>query len=783
MIVRVRVVIFLLLIFTVACSRQVPEPAEVKIIPKPLELKKNPGTFILDKKTKFYLADSSAALLKAAEIFAGIVNRSSTFTMSPENKQQITDGQGAVAVFLSGDSSRYGREGYALTVTPRQVTIKAAAAAGAFYGMQTLRQLFPPELEDSTYRADAWQLPCVEIFDKPRFSWRGDMLDVSRHFLPLSFIKKNIDYLARYKMNIFHWHLTDDQGWRIEVKGYPKLTEVGAWCVDYNDMPWGERPPQKPGDSATYGGYYTQEQIRELVQYAAERFVTVVPEIDMPGHSRATIASYPEIACGPGPYYVATGGIASDNTICPAKEESYRFIEGVLSEVLPLFPGPWFHVGGDECNKTNWKKNKLCIDLMKKEGMKNVEELQSYFIRRVEKIVNRLGKKMIGWDEILQGGLAPNAAVMSWRGEQGGIKAARMGHEVVMTPTTYCYLDLKQGDPDLEPPYGYSRLLLSTAYSYDPVPDVLNKNQAKLILGTQGNLWGESIQNETDANYMLFPRLLAIAEVGWTPKALRQWDDFTGRLEYNLVRLKNMGIRYAPSMYNVEVSYLWDTLRGGLFVTLSTEHGRVPIRYTLDGKDPDNTSALYEEPVLITNKKTVLKAAAFRNGKRTGRITTKTILIHKAAGGKVTLSVPPSRRYDPGAQALTDCMRGGTDLHSGHWLGWEGASPVITLDMGRADTIHRVTVGCLEDQISWIFLPKEIKVFLSLNGDHYMTRGILYRRLKKQPGSRAVDLVLNIPPTYARYIRVLVKNREVCPEWHPGAGGKAWVFVDEILVE
>ncbi|MCD6200228.1 MAG: family 20 glycosylhydrolase [Bacteroidales bacterium] len=776
--------LFLFVIFPFfSCSRKIPEAADVKIIPKPLELTKQDGIFRLDKRTSFYLADSTAALQKAAEIFAGYVNTSSSFVLTPEFRRDLPGGRRAIVVLLHGDQNRFGREGYSLKVQPEKVTITATTPAGAFYGMQTLRQLFPPQLEDSSYTADVWQLPCVTIFDKPRFAWRGDMLDVSRHFLPLEFIRKNLDYLARYKMNTFHWHLTDDQGWRIEVKGYPKLTKIGAWRVDYNKMPWWGRPSQKPGEKATYGGYYTQDQIREVVKYAADRFITVVPEIDMPGHSRATIASYPEIACGQGPYYVATGGVASNNTICPAKEESYRFIKGVLSEVLPLFPGPWFHVGGDECNKTNWKTNRLCRDLMKKEGMKNVEELQSYFIRRVEKIVNGLGKKLIGWDEILQGGLAPNAAVMSWRGEQGGIRAAKMGHKVVMTPTKYCYLDLKQGDPELEPLYGYSQCLLSTAYSYNPVSESLLPEEAKLVLGTQGNLWGESIKNEKDANYMLFPRLLAIAEVGWTPKALRTWDDFVNRLEYSLIRLKNLGIGYAPSMYNVRISSVQDSVRKGLLIRLSTEHGRVPIRYTLDGSVPLPASPLYQGPIEITGKEVKIKAAAFRHGKIIGRITTKIFRIHKAAGMEVQVSIPPSPKYNPGTPILTDCLRGGVDAHNGRWLGWEGVSPVITLDLGKADTVHRVTVGCLQAQGAWIFLPKEVKVFVSAGGKHFMTRGILHRPLKNQPEPRAVDLVLKIPPTKARYVRILVINRGDCPDWHPGAGQKAWVFIDEVLVE
>jgi hexosaminidase len=780
-----RLVLFLMLssLLSFSCVRREPGPAEVKIIPKPQHLELREGTFRMDGKTSFYLIDPNPALQRAAMIFAGYVNASSTFTLKPEVRSDVTGLTNIVVVRLSGDHNLYGDEGYSLVVGPQQITITAARPAGAFYGMQTLRQLFPPELEDSTFRATAWQIPCVDIFDRPVFTWRGDMLDVSRHFLPFEFLKKNIDYLARYKMNIFHWHLTDDQGWRIEVKKYPNLTGIGAWRVDHEDMPWHDRPPQKPGEKATYGGYYTQEQVKELVRYAADRFVTIVPEIDMPGHSQATVASYPELACTQGPHYVATGGRTSDNTLCPAKEETYRFVKGVLSELLPLFPGPYFHVGGDECDKSQWKNNPLCLDLMKREGMKDVNELQSYFIRRVEKIVNTLGKKMVGWDEILQGGLAPNATVMSWRGMQGGIEAAKMGHDVVMTPLPYTYLSRKQGDPELEPgnaPYG---LLISKAYSFDPVPSELTHKEARHILGTQGCLWGEFVPSVERANYMLFPRLLAIAEVGWTPAGNRHWEDFTDRLDYNLIRLKNLGIGYAPSIYNVTVTTLPDSVHHRVRVELTTEHGKVPIRYTFDGSDPDASSPLYEGPVTVPGPVITLKAAAFRGDERIGRITVKTFTLHKAAGATVTFSVPPSPRHAPGPHALTDGLLDNANPGSKCWTAWEGVSPVITIDLGKKDTVRSVTVNCLEAQRSWIFLPQEIRVFVSREGKHFMTRGILYRELTEQPMNQPVALVLNIPPTYGRYVRISVKSPEKCPEWHRGAGRKAWVFIDEIIVE
>ena len=421
-----------------------------------------------------------------ADYFNQIISYASNFQLKVVSEGE---GSGEIKFNLTNPSADFEEEGYHLSVKSRSIEITAKTPAGLFYGLQSLRQLFPVQLEDSTSQNQAWQIPCVEIQDKPRFPWRGEMLDVSRHFLSLDLIRKNIDYMARYKMNTFHWHLTDDQGWRLEIKKYPKLTEIGAWRVDRNEEPWWGRDPAKPGELATYGGYYSQEEIRDIVKYARERFITIVPEIDMPGHSQAAIAAYPEISCDGGPYFVATGGVASGNTYCPGKEVTFEFIDNVLEEVFELFPGAYFHVGGDECNKDAWKNCPDCQQRMVDEGLKDEHELQSYFIQRVEKLVNARGKKLIGWDEILEGGLAPNAAVMSWRGENGGIQAALQGHDVVMTPTAHCYLDLKQGDPQLEPELGYSRCWLSEAYEYDPVPSDLTPEQALHILGSQGNLW------------------------------------------------------------------------------------------------------------------------------------------------------------------------------------------------------------------------------------------------------------------------------------------------------
>jgi hexosaminidase len=724
---------------------------------------------------------------RGIEIILNQFRKVTRFPIVLEKDTGIENVDNAVVFSLNGEKELVGDEGYSLSVTPLYINLSAATPAGVFYGMQTLRQLFPTQLEDTTFMAGKWILPCVEITDKPRFVWRGDLLDVSRHFLPLEFIRTNLDYLARYKMNTFHWHLTDDQGWRIEIKKYPELTEIGAWRVDHDNKgePWMNREPQQPGEEATYGGYYTQDEIRGVIQYADERFITIVPEIDMPGHSRSTIASLPSISCDGGTYTVATGGIASENTLCPGKEATFEFIENMLDEVLTLFPGEYFHVGGDECNKSSWKECPDCQARIRSEGLKDEDELQSYFIERVEKIVNNHGKKMIGWDEILEGGLAPNAAVMSWRGEQGGIAAAKMGHDVVMTPTRYCYLDLKQGDPELEPEeLGYSQCRLSWVYSYDPIPSVITEEEGKHILGTQGNLWGEFILDKEDANYMLFPRLLAIAEVGWSPKENRKWDDFIARLEYNLIRLKNMGVGYAPSMYNVDITPELGVKPGTLKIVLSTEHGSAPISYTLDGIDPNKNSTLYKEPFTIDST-VMIKAAVIRDGSRIGRITSKFQMIHMAAG------ITPLLKYHPSDQlgshdgkSLTDCLRGLIRRRSDDsWTAFEGVDMSVTFDLRKMKPVSHVVVGCLERQSRRIFLPEKIEVFSSEDGIEYQLLGSVNNKLEKQPDIRIKDFKVEFPVKHLRFIRIHAFNPGTCPDWHPDVDETAWIFVDEIIVD
>jgi hexosaminidase len=779
---RARAIALLLLIigFT-SCKKSAPV-ADVRIIPRPERLEMMQGTFDIGPDTRWIVTADDARLRRGVEIMLGEFQKATAFPLKLEVDTHATDVPNALIFSLVNDDKLMGAEGYTLSINAHSVRVTGSTPAGVFHGMQTLRQLFPPDLEDSTYQAEAWSLPCLEISDKPRFAWRGDLLDVSRHFLPVEFINKNIDYLARYKMNVFHWHLTDDQGWRIESKKFPQLTTIGAWRVNHEDKDWWGRDPQKPGEKATYGGYFTQAEIRDVVQYAQDRFITVVPEIDMPGHSRSAIASIPAVSCDGGPYTVATGGVASENTLCPGKEETFQYIDELLGEILPLFPGEYFHVGGDECNKSSWEKCPYCQKRIRSEHLKDEHELQSYFIRRVERIVEAHGKKLIGWDEILEGGLAPNAAVMSWRGERGGIQAARMGHNVVMTPANFCYLDLKQGDPELEPEMGYSQARLTTVYSYDPVPSELTEDESRHILGVQGNLWGEFIPNEKKAHYMLFPRLLAVAEVGWTPKQDRVWEEFMPRLEYNLQRLKNLGIGYAPSMYNVEISPQASEKPGTVKIVLATENGRAPIRYTLNGSNPTVASPAYDQPLLIDST-SVIRAAPVV-GDSIGRITTRTQKLHKATGIIPTFGFAPSDSLgNSAASLLTDCIRGTTRRDSRDWMMFEGNDFIATVDLGGKQHLSDVIVGCLERPSRRTFFPTRIEVFGSVDGSEYQTLGSVAVSAEKRRQSSTRDFRIEFPKKEFRYVRVQATSQHVAPKGSARAGEPAIIAVDELIVE
>ena len=595
--------------------------ATASLIPQPVSVEMRPGAFRLQAGTAIVAPPGVAEARQVAGYLASVLAAPTGWQLKVSESTYPLLRRNAIVLGLSGQSpAPVQPEGYELVVTQRGVRIQSPTPAGLFYGVQTLLQLLPPEIESQTRREAAWTVPCVHIVDYPRFAWRGMMLDVSRHFFTKEFVKQYIDRMARYKMNVFHWHLTDDNGWRIEIKGLPQLTQVGAWRVP-RLAKWGTREAPREGEAATDGGFYTQDDIREVVAYARQRFVTVVPEIEMPGHSLAALAAYPELSCTGGPFQVNPGSNfyeKVDNAFCPGNEKTFEFIDKVFSEVAPLFPSEYVHIGGDECFKGFWKACAKCQRRMADEHLSNVEELQSYLVRRAEKILESKGKKLIGWDEILEGGLAPNAAVMSWRGMEGGIAAAKMNHQVVMTPTNFVYLDYYQGDPSLEPST-FGRLLLSTCYRFEPTPEGVDP---KFILGGQGNLWTESVPTPRHAEYMTWPRGFALAEVFWSPKASRNWDDFASRVEMQFQRLDAAQVNYARTMYDVTLTGVRD-VAGKPAVRMSTELTGCDIYYTFDGTTPDSFTAKYSgEPVAIPGDASVVKAIAWRGGRASGRVVT-----------------------------------------------------------------------------------------------------------------------------------------------------------------
>ncbi len=604
-----------------ACARGVPEepvapleagPAEalaVRVVPYPANVTPTTGTLRLASLTNIAVSDPSDRELLALAERAAISLREDAGLGLAVRSDVAGTVAGAVLLRIVPDPS-IGLEGYRLTVSPTGITIEAGAHAGLFYGVQTLRQLLPLGTSEA---ASGATVPGITIVDQPRFPYRGTHLDVGRHLFPVAFIKRYIDLMAMYKLNTFHWHLTEDQGWRIEIRKYPRLTEVGSCrketILEKNFDPY-------VGDGVPYCGYYTQDEIREVVAYAAERYVTVMPEIEMPGHSVAALASYPELACTEGPFEVATRWGVTEDIFCPT-EETFAFLEDVLTEVMELFPSRYIHVGGDEAPKTRWRESDVAQAVIRREGLADENELQSYFIRRIERFLNAHGRRLVGWDEILEGGVAPEATVMSWRGMEGGIEAARQGHDVIMTPSSDVYLDYYQADPAGEPLAIGGYLPLERVYAFEPVPAELTPEESRHVLGGQANVWTEYMATTDHVEYMVFPRLLALSEVVWSPKDLRDWDVFVSRLPVQFRRLDRYGVNYrVPDVVGLEEDRL--SLHDRATVALQARTADTEIRYTLDGSDPTTSAGLYTGPFTIplNSGGTVVTARAFLRGGR-----------------------------------------------------------------------------------------------------------------------------------------------------------------------
>ena len=743
---------------------------DICIIPKPQSMTLNNGNFQFTKETVFV---SNQSLAPAAEIFAKQFEKASGIKLPIKNETVQTN-----YIALSIDNS-LPKEGYNLVVQPDKISIAAADYNGAIYALETLRQLLPKEFESSTPVNANWVIPTITINDKPEYPWRGLMLDVSRHFFSKEYILKTLDRMAMLKLNTFHFHLVDNEGWRIEIKKYPKLTEVGAWRVDQEDKLWDERT-SNPADAFAnpasapkkYGGFYTQEDIKEIVAYAAARGITVIPEIEMPAHVMSAIAAYPELSCHKRPIGVPSGAVWPNIDIyCAGQEESFTFLEDVLTEVMALFPSKYIHIGGDEADHTEWEKCPKCQQRIKDNHLKDVHELQSYFIKRIDKFLVSKGRVLVGWDEIMDGGLANDAVVMNWRGIDIGRKALEQGNPVVLTSD--CYINRYQGLPEYEPLANGGYVTLKKLYHYNLEKENLSPELQKNVLGTQANLWAEFIATPEHSEYMLFPRLLAFSEISWTPDNLKNWDNFVKRTETFMDRLDVMKIKYARSMYQVLPAV--ENQNGKVFLKLECEVPNADIRYAL-GDTPIEKAEKYTQPIPF-NESTTFKATVF-SGKATNTITTGEVTFHKAIAKKMSYSPLYHKKYQgQGEMTLTNVVRGSKNFLDGQWLGWLGDDVTLTLDLDQNTNISEVRIGAMDYQAAGIYFPIKFAVALSTDGKNYREVATHNEPCVVRGKPSLKDFALKFNSQEARYIKITLKNVKTPPK-----GGDAWLFIDEVLV-
>ena len=755
-----------------ACSDGKVAKGDYGIIPLPQEVSiTNGGSFVLTPSTSIIYPEGNDLLKQAGEFLASYIKEATGYA------PKVATAKSSKPIHLSIDKSISNPEGYRLTVTPEGIELAGATEAGVFYGVQTLRKSIPAVAEGMNI-----ELPAVTINDYPRFAYRGMHLDVSRHFFPADSVKKYIDILALHNMNTFHWHLTDDQGWRIEIKKYPELTKIGSQrkqtVIGHNSGEYDGKP---------YGGFYTQDEIRDVIAYAKERFITIIPEIDLPGHQQAALATYPELGCTGGPYDVWQQWGVSEDVICAGNEKSMQFLEDVLSEVIDLFPSEYIHIGGDECPKIRWKTCPKCQARIKAEGIKGdkkhsaEEYLQSSVISQMEKFVESKGRHIIGWDEILEGGLAPNATVMSWRGVDGGIEAAKQHHNVIMTPNTYLYFDYYQStDTENEPMAIGGYLPLERVYSLEPTAGIPDEYK-KYVIGVQANLWTEYIPTFSQVEYMVMPRMAALAEVQWTDPSKKEYQSFLPRLVRMTKLYDRLGYNYAKNIFDIHAEFTTDTENGEVVVDLSTM-GDGDIYYTLDGSEPTSASNKYGTPVRIKENATI-KAVVVRPAGNS-RVFSEKITFSKSTAKPVTLRVAPSRGYEfKGGPEMTDGLTGDTNYKTGRWLGFQGKDLDAAIDLKQPVEISQVAFNTNVVKGDWIMGAAGVTVKVSEDGKNF--KEVVSKTipsLKQSDKDGIYPQEVTFAPVKARYVEVIIKSDKL-PAWHGGAGNPAYLFVDEIIIQ
>ena len=750
--------------------------ANYDVIPKPSKVEKTKGTFTLTENTKIIYPAGDEKMKRNAQFLSDYL-----FEITGKRLSTGSSGSKSNAIVLDKKLKSQNQEAYTLTVSSKSIVINGAGPAGVFYGIQTLRKSTPiGENSKITY-------PAVSISDAPRFAYRGMHLDIARHFQSVEFVKKYIDIIALHNVNKFHWHLTDDQGWRIEIKKYPKLTEVGAWrsetVIGHNTGKFNGKP---------HGGFYTQDEIRDLVKYAAERHITVIPEVDLPGHMVAALAAYPELGCTGGPYEVEKKWGVFDDVLCVGKEQTFTFLEDVLTETMELFPSEYIHIGGDECPKVRWEACPHCQAKIKELGLKDDSKhkkefyLQSYVTERIEKFLNERGRKIIGWDEILEGELAPNATVMSWRGMDGGVTAAQMGHDVIMTPSSHVYFDHYQSmDRSKEPEAigGYSSV--ARVYELEPVPAVLTPEQGKHILGVQANIWTEYIPFSTQVEYMLLPRLAALSEVQWLQPDKKNYMDFLRRLPRLITFYDKYNYNYAVHVFGVQASAKPNLAGKSLEIEMGTIDD-APIYYTLDGTAPTEKSTLYAGKLNLTESAQI-RATAIRSDRNPSAEYTEFFNVSKSTFKPITLLTQPSSSYTyTGAVLLNDGLKGdNVNYKSGRWIGFQNKDLVAVIDLEKPTEISKVSVQNCIVTGDYILDARNLLVEVSDDGVNYRFLAGLETDpyMKTKHWEDVLKHTVIFPKVMARYVKVTVGTFKKFPKWHGAPDGQAFIFVDEIVVD
>lgn len=755
-----------------SCSPQVKE-ANYEVVPMPqqIEVTAQAPAFMLTEGTKVTYPEGNEKMQRNAEFLAEYVKEQTGKTLTPQA------GAADKAIALQLDEAIENPEGYQISVNADQVTISGGSEAGVFYGIQTLRKSLP-----AGKGADI-ALPAGEIKDAPRFSYRGSHLDVSRHFFTTDSLKRYINMLALHNINRIHWHITDDQGWRIEIKKHPLLTEKGSQrkqtVIGRNSGEYDGKP---------YGGFYTQEEAKEIVAYAAERYITVIPEIDLPGHMMGALNVYPELGCTGGPYDVWCQWGVSEEVLCAGNDKTLEFIEDVFSEIIEIFPSEYIHVGGDECPKTRWKDCPKCQARIKALGIKGdkkhtaEEYLQSFIINHAEKFLNSKGRQIIGWDETLEGGLAPNATVMSWRGEGGGIEAAKQHHKVIMTPNTYLYFDYYQSkDTDLEPLAIGGYLPVERVYSYEPMPQSLTPEEQKYIIGVQANLWTEYMPTFRQVEYMLLPRLAALSEVQWSQPEKKDYQAFLQRLT-RLVEVYNVyQYNYAKHVFDVTAQYTPNFEDGTLEITLSNIDD-APMYYTLDGSDPTTASLKYTAPVKIAEP-CEFKALSIRNNAPT-RVVGEKVAFNKASMKPITMLQPINRQYMfEGAQTLVDGLKGNRNYKTGRWIAFFKNDMEAVIDLKEATEISSASISTCVEKGDWIFDARRFAVAISEDGENFKEIAAEeYPEMTLDNPNQIYDHTLTFDPVKTRYVKLTAVSEHSIPAWHGGKGHPGFLFIDEIAL-